>query len=109
MERDVKTANTDLLLKEIAKHLSTRRECKGVEYRLEISANSIRFEPDIQVFPNRYIKCKGSEHSVIYHILMTVFNQLDENTEIFVEGVYRYVKPYNSKKRNWLRSNKDED
>lgn len=109
MEKDVKTANTDLLLKEIAKHLSTRRECKGIEYRLEISASSIHFEPDIQVFPNRYIKCKGSEHSVIHHILMTVFNQIDTNTDKFVKGVYKYAKPYNSKKRNWLRSNENED
>ena len=107
---------TDKLLKLISNHLSSRSECRGLEYIVTIGDDRILFEPfTVFVFPNRYRRCERDKSPVTHHV---IFNHMPElnlrktelgdyilDTSKLVKGRYKYQKSFNSNRRRWVRIN----
>lgn len=98
----------------IASHLSSREDCKGVEYVVNIKeGNVVTFEPNgIKLFPNRYRRSERDRVSVIFHVAQYHFPELVidvTNTEIHVDtsklvlGRYLYQYSMDHKRRRWIR------
>lgn len=120
--------NTETFLKSISARLSSRRDCKGVEYCVTIQNGElyqyIEFYPDIFVFPNTHTRHRRNRYSILQHILLkssytdgedpiktnVVTHCLSENTarvycynSNFVPGKYKYIKSVSGKQRKWIK------
>jgi len=102
----------------ISSHLSSRGDCKGVKYEVEIGPenyqNLVLFTPTrIKVFPNRYRRCKRDKVTIISHVFKEHFPDLlietDDgfntyvDTSKLVRGVYEYQPSIDNKRRRWIR------
>lgn len=110
---------TKQLLYSIAYHLAFRDDMGKLVYkvRIEDKGNTkpyqrIYLDPNIEVFPNRYKKCRTDKKTLLLHIIEDHFKlaynannstYIDVKKRNFVPGTYIYDRPYNSKKRNWSK------
>ena len=111
-----RTRLTKELLQHISNHLSSRNECKGLEYVVTIGDDRILFEPfTIFVFPNRYTRCERDKSPVTYHVIQNHMPELEIckdssgqyvlDTSKLVKGRYKYQISFNNKRRRWIRIN----
>lgn len=121
----LQSENTKKLLNSISKHLSGRKDCKGVEYKVRIciedpddpyskyETTQIKFTPEIRVLPNARCRADYQKENIVYHVLTRHFNDLFEgirpsgNCSIYkdaiVPGIYVYRISANGKYRRWER------
>lgn len=100
------TADTLCILQLIASHLSSRKECRGVEYIVEIHKHSqlslyaLKLTPDIYIYPDRKTRKAGTAESVIQHIFMYHLNIKQVH---LVAGTYKYMLSASGKCRKWTK------
>lgn len=116
---------TQAFLTSIAQHLSSRAECRGVNYRIAIGVNDpqiinhnvpencITFIPNIYVFPDRYHRKDTDKIPIVYHVASAHYSDNLSayqkegyafiDTANLVPGVYEYQSSIDNKKRRWVR------
>lgn len=107
---------TELLLKSISKRLSSRNDCKRVEFIVDIGIHdsaSILFDPDTYVFKDSHHRKDIDSYRIVDFILMKNMpeaicgrnNQgyLSVDTTMFSRGIFKYELAYNGKKRRWVK------
>lgn len=109
---------TTQFLRHIAQHLSSRPDCKGVEYVVTIGTDqwkdAVLMSPTKYVFPNRYDRSPSYLESVVLHVLKhhmpelylprteCAYNAFVDETKI-VPGTYMYQLSVDKKKRRWTK------
>ncbi len=96
MRKDTETTKEFLHL--ISNHLSSRKECKRMTYKVTIFENkNPTMDPVIEVFPSIHRRKIQDKTAVINHILQ------DHNIDVsdLVPGVYIYQISVNAKRRRW--------
>ena len=106
------------LLHRISSRLSSRSDCKGVEYYVFIlhyndSLSTILFQPHKEVYPDMHSRKREQSDDIIKHVLSKYFADLYYDTsddgsilvysKYFTPGVYKYELSYNGKYRRWMR------
>lgn len=95
---------TSEFLRCLSDHLSSRQDCKGVEYTVIIDRSNIKFEPLRYVYPDRYHRKENDKQDVVRHVISYHFPDLpDSNFEMLTSGTYKYVLSFDGKKRQWIR------
>ena len=108
------TRCTEMLLRVLSSHLSSRVECRKVSYQLTIySDGKVQFTPEIKVFPDRYhrkavYKLNVLEHVLTYHCLRAYAGKDEQgaplvDTTVVIPGVYQYQSSVDGKRRKWIR------
>lgn len=107
------TERTERLMNLIAVRLSGRDFCKGMTYHLHISNEQhIMFEPDIEVYPDRYHRKDTDKSNVLNLILIKKYSEfihvnenggLEIHPNTFIPGEYEYTVSFNKKRRKWIR------
>lgn len=116
--------NTIMLLRSISDHLSSRRDCKGVEYEVDVSINKdehgiafIEFSmsPVTYVYPNPKRRKPEDRVNVLYHVLTQHFQILLQEIDLagtvkvqpgrIIPGKYIYRLSVNGKQRRWCKDN----
>ena len=116
--------NTLMLLRSISDHLSSRKDCRGVEYEVDVSVNKddqgvdfIEFSmnPITYVYPDPKRRKSEDKVSVLYHVLTQHFQillqeiDLDGNIKVqpsrIIPGKYIYRLSVNGKQRRWCKDN----
>ena len=104
---------TAMLLNDIAKHLSSRNSCKGLEYAVFISKTGcITMYPEIQVYPSRNERRSTDRQSLLRHIFnchIIGFSKVNDNgfiqvdLSVFTPGHYLYKQSFRRKSRKWIK------
>lgn len=113
---DSRTQLTKNLLWCIAQHLSSRVECRGIAYKVNICTedvpDSIKFYPDIQVYLDTHHrkqchKLPVAEHVVRQHFCQDLLDTASKSFQIYsdkvIPGIYEYQPSIDSKRRRWVR------
>lgn len=108
-----KSRRTMKLCYVLARHLSTRKECRGEEYMLAIHDGSVVFSPNVAVFPDRHTRKSGTQLPVLDHVLQAHFPEacmtkdkfgtIRVNPQSFVNGIFRYSPSVDKRSRKWFR------
>lgn len=122
-----KSKLTQSLLKCISDHLSGRKDCRRVTYRIAIGVKDknqsatlsddciidymVAFLPEIKIFPDTYHRKPTDKVSVISHVISEHFPELlyQKNSVLYVDtdrlvkGIYEYQPSFDNKKRRWVR------
>ncbi len=103
--------NTEKLLKLVSSHLSSRKECRGLTYSLDISTTWERgyvLNVDIGVFPGHHrkpvYKMSLMQHILKYHMPDVAIEDKDGfrlNLDKVLCGSYKYSKQLNRHCRKW--------
>lgn len=92
--------DTMKLLRLISSHLSSRVDCKKVEYYVTI-ADHVTMSPLIEVYPDRRTRGKLKKEDLLHHIQ----NHHADLTQLqLVKGTYIYQLSVTKKSRRWTRS-----
>lgn len=94
------TEDTMKLLRLISSHLSSRVDCKKVEYCVTIT-DHVTMSPLIEVYPDRRTRGKFKKENLIYHIQNY---HVDVSQLQLVKGTYIYQLSVTKKSRRWARS-----
>ena len=109
---------TTQFLRCIAQHLSSRADCKGLEYVVTIGTDkwddAVLMSPMKYVFPNRYDRSPSYLESVVLHVLKHHMPELySPRTECIytafvdinkiVPGTYMYQLSIDKKRRRWTK------
>ena len=106
----------DVLLN-ISHHLSTRSQCKQVNYEVIITSNSISFRPQLNVFPNIHRRKSSDRQPIVEHILKYHYDsellspdacRLSSSAYAIlpnklIPGKYVYRSSIDGKRRKWFR------
>lgn len=109
--------NTKRFLTTISKHLSGRKDCRGVIYKVTIQPSykdeEMIITPEIKIFPDRYHRKPTDKTNVIAHvlfkhmpeILLTSNGEMSKvyYTETLIPGVYEYQMSFSGKQRRWVK------
>ena len=96
------TSTTFKFLYQISRHLSSRKSCSKIEYRIVINADkSVYMYPDVYVYPNRYMRHRSQMISVTEHVLREHINYFDFIRRA-VPGTYVYQISSTKRKRRWI-------
>ena len=105
-------SNTELLLKSIAWHLSSKRDCRGKTYKVIIDNNTVYF--DISTTLQSHSGGRNCMMPVIQHIIIEHFSDIaDKNPVVnnhcnvipdsLVPGIYEYRPFASGKYRHWFK------
>lgn len=115
---------TENFLLNLSRRLSSRNDCKGVEYQVEILTNgagtvtAIVVEPCVMGYPNKYERHEWDYQPLIYLItrnskLNTQMSQVKydnnsmsiylPNVQNLIPGKYKYIKSIYGKQRKWMK------
>lgn len=105
-------SNTELLLKSIAWHLSSKRDCRGKTYKVIIDNNTVYF--DISITLQSHSGGRNCMMPVIQHIIIEHFSDIaDKNPVVnnhcnvipdsLVPGTYEYRPFASGKYRHWFK------
>lgn len=91
--------DTEKLLRQISKHLSSREECRRVQYRVVIEKVSVTMYPNYCVFPDARHRRDSDKINLLDHILSM---HLDSNIAL-TEGTYEYRLTFPQlRRRSWV-------
>lgn len=98
---------TECFLQKISSRLSSRDECRQVEYLVTVSDDGcVDLQPkDYIVYPNRYCKQKGAHTGIVSHTINLPDMQSLSCKYHLVPGKYIYKLSINKKRRKWCRIN----
>ena len=93
--------DTAEFLRKISTRLSSRQDCKGLEYEVTISKEHISMDPLIYVYPDTHHRAEIDKMSVLTYIIHT----LSQEEQKLSSGTYRYeyIDSYKRKRRKWTR------
>lgn len=93
--------DTAKFLQKISTRLSSREDCKGVEYEVTISKEHISMDPLIYVYPDTHHRAEIDKMSVLTYIIHT----LPQEEQKLSAGTYRYeyIDLYKRKRRRWTK------
>ena len=100
---------TKQLLLSISKRLSSRKDCRRVEYEVVIDEGGVTLNPDVMVYRNRYHRSECDKvpvselamSNLIYDSLAPLLLQY------LVPGRYVYRLSVDGNRRKWLRIRED--
>ena len=107
----IHTDNTSKFLNLISKHLSSREDCRRVEYVVQIHADgSCSMNPIYSVYRDRFHRKQSDLESVVSHVMKYHFSEyLYENSYLkmknLTEGTYEYRLYPSLKHRRWVKIN----
>ena len=107
---------TKQLLRHISRHLSSRDDCRKVEYQVWITPGNngysrVIMDPVIYVYRNisdRKVKYTIIDHILTDHLYSELHCMKNHNGEIFVKtefvnpGLYIFRKSFRTGKRQWM-------
>ena len=119
---------TEEFLKAVADRLSSRADCKQVEYVVYIgvidtsdtldvkgaASNTVYFYPRRSVFPNTHRRRKVDLRDIVDHVMRskftdTVYSHDNEyghacfKSGTLTPGIYQYTLSFDKKRRKWIR------
>lgn len=109
---------TSSILKCISYHLSSRQDCKGIEYVVIIRADEINnqdeiiISPYITVFPGIHDRKDCDRRSVAYHVILYHFPELFEDANqvsvhikknSLIYGTYIFKQYESTNRRKWIK------
>ena len=109
---------TKQVLQMISRHLSSREDCRGIEYKISIrhdnksESDIIEISPYITVFPTTFQRKDADRRSVAYHVMFHHFPELLQQSSdtivhvipgMLVQGVYVYEKYPLTSRRKWRK------
>ena len=112
---------TESFLRCISSHLASRADCRGVTYRVVISATTVNFSLNIGVYIDKHHrkpchKMPVVDHVILYHFadnLLTICDLSDDMSDnsdtlhiqkgILVPGTYEYRCSIDRRRRRWER------
>lgn len=107
---NISATNTTKLLNLVARHLSSRQECRQLTYHMVISrkvddGSRLEFDlyPNTSVFPDRYHRKSSDRENLLTHILQRHFDETSRTSDNFVVGEYKYILSFKGKRRRWTR------
>ena len=102
------------VLKAISDHLSSREDCKGIEYIIRIVLYNDEWDylemgPPIRVFPDTHHRKESDKNIISYHVVTNHFciKYANKNGTLLVEkdalvkGTYQYKKYTLTNRRRW--------
>ena len=101
--------NPDAITKEfllgLSKRLSSRKDCRQVEYEVTIDENGVVFRPGVEVFKNRYQRSECDKVPVQDMVLSNLVNNYmtDWIRSYLVPGTYIYKLSFDRKRRQWIK------
>lgn len=101
--------NADAITKEfllgLSKRLSSRKDCRQVEYEVTIDENGVVFKPGVEVFKNRYQRSECDKVPVQDMVLSNLVNNYmsDWIKSYLVPGTYVYKLSFDKKRRQWIK------
>ena len=101
--------NADAITKEfllgLSKRLSSRKDCRQVEYEVCISEDEVVFKPQVEVFKNRYQRSECDKVPVQDIVLSNLVNNYmsDWIKSYLVPGTYIYKLSFDKKRRQWIK------
>lgn len=90
---------TEEFLHQISSHLSSRSECRGIEYTVTISNDFVVVDPLIKVCKSRYSRKESDKMLVETHVQ----NFHNSSTNSLVDGTYRYILSNSKRRRRWTK------
>lgn len=116
---EIKTSQrTKQFLQSIAYHLSSRDDCKDLEYEVSIKHDSnsdfdiVEVSPYITVFPSTFYRRESDRRSIAYHVLIHHFPDILDPSDpniarimsgMLVTGTYVYTKYPLISRRKWRK------
>lgn len=101
--------NPDAVTKEfllgLSKRLSSRKDCRQVEYEVTIDEHGVVFKPEVEVFKNRYQRSECDKVPVQDMVLSNLVNNYmtDWIRSYLVPGTYIYKLSFDKKRRQWIK------
>lgn len=101
--------NADVITKEfllgLSKRLSSRKDCRQVEYEVCINEDGVVFKPQVEVFKNRYQRSECDKVPVQDIVLSNLVNNYmsDWIKSYLVPGTYVYKLSFDKKRRQWIK------
>lgn len=109
--------NTEKLLKTMSSRLSSRDDCKNIEYKVNIKTEGkfthISFHPVRYVYPSIHERKKSDIRIIEYHVIVNYFRDIQANvsdsgivtqSNVFVDGEYIYKSSVDGRRRKWARA-----
>lgn len=117
IEESKKSILTRDVLKSISYHLSSREDCKDVEYVVSIEPDdsgkdAIIVTPYITVFPDIHNRKESDRRGVAYHVIYNHFSEIFSDSiskivhvkrDTLVTGRYVYRKYKLTNRRRWVK------
>lgn len=115
------------ILHSISNRLSSRHDCRKIEYTITIYSTHVQpdvegctdsyiqilFQPDRDVYPDRFHRTIGDKIDIVTYTLHTYFPEIIKGHDTFgrpymssdslIPGTYRYVLSFDKKQRRWIR------
>ena len=108
-----KSKTTEHFLRLIAQHLSSRVDCKGIEYVVKMGDDVCMCPPKYVYTDRHHRSCADSkpvaEHVLRYHMPEIFIKKSINNMEVLVDkdkiipGTYKYQMSFDKKKRRWIK------
>ena len=89
---------TEKLLHLISSHLSSRQDCRRVQYKVTVVDDAVSIVPHIQVYKNRYCRRAVDLLDVVDHVI-----NYHSDSGHLVDGTYIYKLSVDAKQRKWTR------
>ena len=90
---------TKAVLMGISKRLSSRKDCKNVEYRVIIRNNKIKMNPKVRVYRNRHFRTEGDK-ILVQDLIYRRYSMLYPECSL-IDGTYLYQLSGDKKRRKW--------
>lgn len=105
---------TEAVLKAISDRLSSRDDCKGVEYVVDIRDDWLTMIPTKNVYPDTHHRKDTDLEDIIYFILRTqfsdtvlagvdVYGRCKYVSNTLTPGLYQYQLSFDQKRRRWTK------
>ena len=93
--------DTAEFLNKISRRLSSRDDCKGVEFEVKISKEELSMKPLIYVFPDTHHRADIDKMSILNFII----HSSNRREQRLTEGTYKYqyANPITRRKRRWVK------
>ncbi len=112
-----KSKTTEMFLRLIAQHLSSRQDCRGIEYTVTIGNeywdDIVLMDPPKHVYPDKHRRSSADLRPVTEHVLKYHMPELylptEDSCNLFIDkdkivpGVYMYQLSVDKKKRRWIK------
>ena len=93
---------TKLFLQRISNRLSSRDDCRGIEYKVRIHDNFVEMDPRIEIFPTRYRRKPEDRVTIVEFVTVSLKNE-GYNLDYLVKGEYIYQNSVTNKSRRWVK------
>lgn len=93
---------TYVFLRQLSLHMSSRKNCKNIEYYVKIDKGKIHVDPSIFCYNDRYHRSDRDRLRAYEHVLKYHFPE-NFNSNSLLDGNYKYVFTASKKSRHWIK------